>query len=240
MAWLVGCLDVTAEDPAPVSHDQTPSSDLLRRMTVSSAADRIGSRNALYAARSCSGRLPHPTEGRFQRPPRFLAAPATGRSPDSRGGSRMFSGRCTTFPRPFAHAVVLGATLRPSGWLLLRGGKAAVHLHSPTVAGAVGELRRFRPRTPFVSPVSVAERAPVASFRPRGRSVHSRRPVLRVSCCVLLTASAPHAGCRACQFHAKPKAKKTRADSGCDTKNSRGRMRPRENVGNYAGSLGKE
>ena len=51
-------------------------------------------------------------------------------------------------PRPFARAVFLDATLRPSGWLL-RGGKAAVHLHSPTVAGAVGELRRFRPRTPF-------------------------------------------------------------------------------------------
>ena len=51
-------------------------------------------------------------------------------------------------PRPFARAVFLDATLRPSGWLL-RGGKAAVHLHSPTVAGAVGALRRFRPRTPF-------------------------------------------------------------------------------------------
>lgn len=38
-------------------------------------------------------------------------------------------------------------TLRPSGWLF-RGGKASVHLHSPTVAGAVGELR-LAPRTPF-------------------------------------------------------------------------------------------
>lgn len=50
-------------------------------------------------------------------------------------------------PKPFAHAVFDGVTLRPSGWLF-PGGRTAVHLHSPTVAGAVGELR-LAPRTPF-------------------------------------------------------------------------------------------
>ncbi len=50
-------------------------------------------------------------------------------------------------PRPFAHAVLDDVTLRPSGWLF-PGGRTAAHLHSPTVAGAVGELR-LAPRTPF-------------------------------------------------------------------------------------------
>ena len=59
-----------------------------------------------------------------------------------------------------------------------------------------------------VSPVSVAERAPVASFRLRGRSVHSRRPVLRVTCCVSSPCRVPTMS-TPCQFHAKPKAKKT-------------------------------
>ena len=107
-------------------------------------------------------------------------------------------------PRPFAHAVVLGATLRPSGWLF-RGGKAAVHPHSPTVAGAVGELRRFRPRTPF-------------PFHPsallNGHLLHrfglGDVPSIPVGLyCVLLATPAPHAGCRACQFHTESKAKKT-------------------------------
>ena len=111
-------------------------------------------------------------------------------------------------PRPFARAVVLDATLRPSGWLL-RGGKAAVHLHSPTVAGAVGELRRFRPRTPFpFHPSALLNGHLLHRFGLGDVPSIPVGPVLRVACCVLLAMPAPHAGCRACQSHAKPTAKK--------------------------------
>ena len=87
-------------------------------------------------------------------------------------------------PRPFAHAVVLGATLRPSGWHF-REGKAAVHLHSPTVAGAVGELRRFRPRTPFpFHPSALLNGHLLHRFGFGDVPSIPVGPVLRVACCV--------------------------------------------------------
>ena len=120
-------------------------------------------------------------------------------------------------PRPFARAVFLDATLRPSGWLL-RGGKAAVHLHSPTVAGAVGDLRRFRPRTPFpFHPSALLNGHLLHRFRPRGRSVHSRQPC--ITCCLLRVAcyaSAPF-GVPSMSISCQTHGEKTHAVSGSDT-----------------------
>ena len=105
-------------------------------------ADGIGSGKSVAHDPSCFGRPPHPTEGRLHPPPTIPAAPATGRSPDSRAETGSSGFRCTAFP---GRSRASFPTPR-SGPVAGSSGEEAprLHLNSPTVAGAVGAWRHGR------------------------------------------------------------------------------------------------
>jgi hypothetical protein len=122
-------------------HDQTPSSDLLPGWRLKDRAGKFAAHGP-----SCSGRPPHPAEGRLHRPPMILAAPATGRSPDSRAESRIFRFPMHRLPGTSARAVS-DATWRPSDRRLPRGSASV----ASTLAHRCGGSRGLAawPRTPF-------------------------------------------------------------------------------------------
>ena len=139
--------------PAPVSHDQTPSSDLLPGWRLKDRAARH-----LAPCPSCSGRLPRPTGGRLHRPPVIQAAPTTGRSPDSRGKPE----NPASDAPPSQDVRARRRRHVAAQWLALPGRKRrGAALLAYRCGGSRGLATK--PRTPFpFDPFGNAEWAPVA------------------------------------------------------------------------------